>query len=107
MFGHAKIFGMEEQDFFGSQTAVEVIHLRHHADTPLHRTRINCDIDAFNLSHTTGWPNPSRQNSNCGRLTGAVWTQQSEKLAAGHCKRNPLEGFYLEALATLRFEGFL
>src|SRR5262245_11467588 len=105
--GNTKIFRMKKQNFSGGQTAVKIVHLRHDANTPLHRNRIDGDIDAFNLSRAARGSNASRQNPNGRGFAGAIRSEQSKKLAARDFEGNSVECLDLEAFATFRFECFL
>src|SRR5689334_7548089 len=106
LFGNAEIFGVKNENLSGGQTAVQVIDLRNHADAMFHGYGVMNNIDAFDLTDSTGGYYPGREDSDGRCLARAIWPEQSEELAALNLKRNSIERFDLDAFASLWAIGF-
>jgi hypothetical protein len=78
---------MKEQDFASSECEVEIRTLRDYADQPLHFDLLRPHVVVADPRLAAPGPNASSENTDCSRFTGAVWTKQSEDLAAIHVKR--------------------
>src|SRR5436853_1404526 len=69
---NAEVFRVEQQVIAAGEAAVEIIHLRHYADSAFHFDRLASYVYAVDRCSAAGRQHASRKNSDCSRLAGAV-----------------------------------
>ena len=82
--GHAVQLRVQPHVLLGGEVAVERRVLEDQADVASHRVPFADDVVAPDGGRAAGGTHERAQHADGGRLPGAVWAQEAERLAAAH-----------------------